>query len=178
MADQSLSKKACVSRYRVLFCDTKENHGLHTVMKCFGLFLFATAWATAAPTDDHSWKNDDNFLHNCEFVNFGLGDNDQNPWIHYSCPLDQPPYLQCSRLELNDCIINAHGVLRGQEKGGFAKSCKDCVYHPKIGNLVCQCRGAFADPNQYRETHRYLDQDVWLSGSKLGCFGMKSSSKC
>ncbi|KAI3532291.1 hypothetical protein CABS03_03293 [Colletotrichum abscissum] len=145
-------------------------------MKCFVVLLAATTLAMTAPADLEKSKNDDNFLHNCDFVNFGLGDNDQNPWIHYSCPLNKPPYMQCSRLELNDCIINDHGVLRGQEKGGFAKSCKDCVYLHEIGNLVCQC--AFGNPTQFRETHRYLDQDVWLSGSKLGCFGMKSSSKC
>ncbi|KAG7072005.1 phosphoglycerate mutase [Colletotrichum scovillei] len=131
-------------------------------MKCFVVLLAATTLATATPADLEKLKNDDNFLHNCDFVNFSLGDNNQNPWIHYSCPLNKPPYMQCSRLELNDCIINDHGVLRGQEKGGFAKSCKDCVYLHEIGNLVCQC--AFGNPTQFRETHRYLDQDVWLSG--------------
>ncbi|KAK1468175.1 phosphoglycerate mutase [Colletotrichum cuscutae] len=132
-------------------------------MKCFVVLLAATTLAMTAPADLEKSKNDDNFLHNCDFVNFGLGDNDQNPWIHYSCPLNKPPYMQCSRLELNDCIINDHGVLRGKEKGGFAKSCKDCVYLYEIGNLVCQC--AFGNPTQFRETHRYLDQDVWLSGT-------------
>ncbi|KXH40072.1 hypothetical protein CSIM01_09927 [Colletotrichum simmondsii] len=134
-------------------------------MKCFVVLLAATTLATATPADLEKSKNDDNFLHNCDFVNFGLGDNNQNPWIHYSCPLNKPPYMQCSRLELNDCIINDHGVLRGQEKGGFAKSCKDCVYLHEIGNLVCQC--AFGNPTQFRKTHRYLDQDVWLSGMEL-----------
>ncbi|TDZ25754.1 hypothetical protein Cob_v000873 [Colletotrichum orbiculare MAFF 240422] len=45
-----------------------------------------------------------NFLTECEFLSFSRGEGERNPFIHYSCPTKQAPFLWCSRLELNDCL--------------------------------------------------------------------------
>ncbi|KAK1658407.1 hypothetical protein BDP55DRAFT_734167 [Colletotrichum godetiae] len=101
--------KIVYRRYGAFFkscADCKyENVGTNMTCECTGpkgsvksvvnlILLVATTLVMAAPTDANEWKNDDNFLHNCEFVNFGLGDENQNPWIHHACPLDRPPYMQ------------------------------------------------------------------------------------
>ncbi|KAK1845082.1 hypothetical protein CCHR01_12301 [Colletotrichum chrysophilum] len=116
-----------------------------------------------------------NFLKECEFISFSLGDNDKDPFLHYSCPLSQAPYLWCSKLKLNDCIVNNFGNLEVREKGGFGASCDKCTYDEKLGKLECWCRNTNGGVHWNSIN---LADFVWLSGSKLGCFGMKTESSC
>ncbi|KAF9879704.1 hypothetical protein CkaCkLH20_02515 [Colletotrichum karsti] len=80
-----------------------------------------------------------NFLEECDFLSFSRGANSKDPFLHYSCPINAPPYVWCSKLMLSDCIVNDKGVLRGRERGNFGPTCDKCQYNEKTGKLSCWC---------------------------------------
>ena len=63
-----------------------------------GSLLILTSGAMAGFRDD------------CDFIQSG-NERGYSPFISYACKLGQAPYLKCSTLYLNDCLLNQDGTL-------------------------------------------------------------------